>query len=154
MNSMLKVVFGLFLAIGLVGIEAAPSVAAERVVVVQGRYAHSKVRPAHSLRHVHSVRIYGQRQNLGRPLVEPHGRILHLAYFPRTFHGAAFVRGPYAHRHAYYHSRRYVHVRHHHHARRHARVHRHRHVHHRWASRPACPVVNRFGTVVAFARGC
>jgi len=155
MKSILKVALGLFLAFGLVGLEARTSIAAERVVVVQGHYVHhSKVRYAHSVRHVHSVRIYGQRQNLGQPLVEPHGRILHLAYFPRTYRGVAFVRGPFAHRRAYYHARRYVHVRHHHHVRRHARVHKYRHVHHRWASRAACPVVNRFGIVVAFARGC
>jgi hypothetical protein len=136
MNSILKLALGLFLALGLAGLEAAPSVAAERVVVVQGRYAHT-------------VRIHHPRQRLGQPLAEPR-RVLHLAYFPRTYRGVAFVRGPYAYRRTYFPARRYAHTRTH--LRRH--VHRYRHAHHRWAGRPACPVVNKFGIVVAFARGC
>jgi hypothetical protein len=138
MNSILKLAFGLFLALGLAGLEAAPSVAAERVVVVQGRYA-----PA--------VWIHHPRQRLGQPLAEPR-RVLHLAYFPRTYRGVAYVRGPHAYRRTYFHTRRYALGRTH--VRPHAHVHRYRHTYHRWAGRPACPVVNRFGIVVAFARGC
>jgi hypothetical protein len=138
-NSILKLALGLFLALGLVGVEAAPSAAAERLVVVHGRYAHP-------------VRIYHPRQRLGQPLAEPR-RVLHLAYFPRTYRGVAFVRGPHAYRRPYFHSRRYAHTRSH--VRRHAHVHRHRYAHRRWVRHAAsCPVVNRFGIVVAFASGC
>jgi hypothetical protein len=138
MNSILKLALGLFLALGLAGLEAAPSQAAERVVVVQGRHAHV-------------VRIYHPRQRLGQPLAEPR-RVLHLAYFPRTYRGVAFVRGPHAYRRAYYRPHRYAHVRH---VRRHAHIQRHRYAHRHWTRHAAsCPVVNRFGIVVAFARGC
>lgn len=141
MGSILKLVFGLFLALGWAGVHTTPSQAAERVVVVQGRHAHV-------------VRIYQPRQRLGQPLAEPRP-ILHLAYFPRTYRGVAYVRGPHAERSTYYHPRRYAHVRRHVHVRRPAHVRRYRPAQRHWARHVAsCPVVNRFGIVVAFARGC
>ncbi|MDF2118734.1 hypothetical protein PY365_24490 [Roseiarcaceae bacterium H3SJ34-1] len=137
MHFILKVALGLFLALGLA--EAAPSQAAERVVIVQSRYAHT-------------VLIQHPRQRLGQPLAEPR-RVLHLAYFPRTYRGVAYVRGPHAYRRVYFHTRRYAHVRPY--VRRHARVHKYRYTHRRWTRHAAaCPVVNRFGIVVAFAPGC
>jgi len=135
MNSILKLAFGLFLAIGWAGLAATPSQAAEGVVVVQGR-------------HTDVVRIRQPRQRLGQPLAEPRP-VWHLAYFPRTYRGVAYVRGPYARRRAYVHRHTYVHTR------RYAHIRKYRHAPRRWIRHAAtCPVVNRFGIVVAFARGC